>query len=181
MEQKIGEQFRVDGLLLEVKEADGCEGCYFNGKRLNCADKGFEGPCVDTQRSDNKSVIFALVDDGRKMTAKPIDGNGAEIITLSERFNPWEGCGYERYTLIKYKGMKFKAVYRNTASTLCGFDSNHCLSILSPVDMLWHDIADYREIDPVMRPISSYCDAEKHISQGDEFTRKCIEYIKLVY
>lgn len=170
MEHEIGERFRVSGVLLEVEESERCTGCYFHGKRHSCADRGFEGVCSKTQRKDSKSVIFTLVDE-----------NEPKIITLSERIKPSARYGYERYTLIKYKGLKFKVIYRNSDSNPYGFDSDHCLSILSPSDMLWHDIADYREIDPVMYPISSCCDTEKHISQGDEFTRKCIEYIKLVY
>lgn len=179
MERKIGERFEYNGILLEVKESYNCRRCYFNGKGI-CPNVGIKGGCTPFRRADNKSVVFVPVNDGENKECS-INNDVVEISVISQCYKPSTHSGYERYTLIKYKGLKFKVIYRNTSSITYGYDRDHSLWILSASDMLWHDVADYREIYPNMALISSCCDEEKHISQGDEFTRKCIEYIKLVY
>ena len=181
MEHKIGDQFRVDGLLLEVRESVGCDGCYFNGKRPHCADRGFEGPCDSDDRSDRKSIIFALVDYGRKEESEQSKRNDVKVTILSEnRPRDTFKYGYERRALIEYKGKKFKVKYLNSSSIPCGFDSDHSLSVLSPSDLSWHSVADYKEIYPDMSK-NNHDFMDMQVDEADEFTKRCIEYIKLVY
>lgn len=182
MEHKIGDQFRVDGLLLEVKESYECDGCYFNEKGRHCWDKGFEGPCSGSERSDRKSVIFALVGDGRKEESKR-SNNGDDVkITILSDIRPKDTFvhGYERRTLIEYNGKKFKVKYLNSSSIPCGFDSDHSISVLSTSDLLWHSIADYKEIYPEIRK-NNHDFMDMQVDEADVFTEKCVNYIKLIY
>ena len=89
--RKIGEQFIMDGVLYEVRDAvnteDPCLDCSLNnGKGLICSgDTGVMGFCYAGMRSDDKQVIFKEV--GNK--EKPLDSllNGDFTGETSEVWN----------------------------------------------------------------------------------------------
>lgn len=102
------------------------------------------------------------------------------VTILGERVNPNAKEEFERLTLIRYKNLKFKAVYRVNSSIPCGFDSDHCLKIMSPVELTWVSVADYTEIWPDFK-IRCYNSDAQNKTDADLFTQKCIEYIELIY
>lgn len=104
------------------------------------------------------------------------------VTILGERVNPNANVEFERLTLIRYKNLRFKAVYRVKSSIPCGFDSDHCLKIMSPLELTWVSVADYTEIWPDFKRRSyNYNSDAQHKTNADLFTQKCIEYIELIY
>lgn len=103
-----------------------------------------------------------------------------KITILGERVKPNAKEEFERITFIRYKNLKFKAVYRVESSIPCGFDSDHCLKIMSPVELTWVSVADYTEIWPDFKGTTYNSDAQNK-ADADLFTQKCIEYIELIY
>ena len=103
-----------------------------------------------------------------------------KVTILAERVKPNAHKEFERITFIRYKNLKFKAVYRVESSTPCGFDTDHCLKIMSPVELTWASVADYTEIWPDFKRTKYNGDAQNK-ADADLFTQKCIEYIELVY
>ncbi len=69
MERKIGERFDFKGVMLEVVEQDGCEGCYFNLTDDCIKDYDILGSCV-TSKPHGNLVIFKKVDGTRKLLIK---------------------------------------------------------------------------------------------------------------
>ena len=102
------------------------------------------------------------------------------VTILGERIKPNAHEEFERLTFIRYKNLKFKAVYRVVSAIPCGFDTNHCLKIMSPVELTWASVADYTEIWPDFKRTKYNGDAQNK-ADADLFTQKCIEYIELVY
>lgn len=72
--RKIGERFKMGGVLYEVAEAvtdDPCEGCALqNEKGLVCrGDVGVTGLCFGGMRADGNEVVFKEV----SINDKPLD------------------------------------------------------------------------------------------------------------
>jgi hypothetical protein len=59
MERKVGNKFNYKSAILEVKEGNGCEKCFFLNEYC-CQDKirNIIGDCTDKLRSDVKPIIF---------------------------------------------------------------------------------------------------------------------------
>ena len=68
MERKIGERFNCDGVMLEVVEHNGCEGCYFS--QPDCARVFKTTHACSIYRADGKSVIFKKVDKTFELLVK---------------------------------------------------------------------------------------------------------------
>ena len=76
---KIGERFKMGGVLYEVVEAvtdDPCEGCALqNEKGLVCGgDVSVTGLCYDGMRRDNKQVVFKEVSENEKPLDSLLNG-----------------------------------------------------------------------------------------------------------
>lgn len=71
MERSIGEVFGFGGVKLRVeraKDETSCEGCYFSYQTPPCwqVNRTYNtGCCYSLIRSDNESVIFVRVEDGK--------------------------------------------------------------------------------------------------------------------
>lgn len=65
MERRIGEQFKYEGVTLEVAESPNgkpCGDCYFLLNENKCFESGSKtGKCSETYREDERSVYFKEV------------------------------------------------------------------------------------------------------------------------
>ena len=68
MERKIGEIFSHEGVMLEVVEQYGCEGCYYN-RCDGCNAYNVSVSCA-TSKPDGNPVIFKEIDSTRKLLTK---------------------------------------------------------------------------------------------------------------